>query len=203
MADDYERYLADINAFADFFGVNSKQRSSLEWFKNNLQFVYGRGDINKTDLITEVKEEKIPEDGLPGKMYMFRYLPKGKDKLPYWDAFPLVMSLSYKRSEMLGLNLHYLPPKYRIILFDKLLRVVNDKKLGDKARILATYDIMKASSKFRFFKPCIKKYLRTKMRSPLVIVPPKYWNIAVNLPTESFIKSGRNGVWKDSIDKIR
>ncbi len=62
---------------------------------------------------------------------------------------------------------------------------------------------MKASSKFRFFKPCIKKYLRTKMRSPLVIVPPKYWNIAVNLPTESFIKSGRNGVWKDSIDKIR
>jgi hypothetical protein len=88
-------------------------------------------------------------------------------------------------------------------LFDKLLRVVNDKKLGDKARILATYDILKASSKFRFFKPCIKKYLRIKMRSPLVIVPPKYWNIAVNLPTESFRKSSRNGVWKDSIDKIR
>jgi len=203
MADDYERYLADIEAFADFFGVDSKQRKSLDWFKNNIQYIYGRGDINRTDLLTEAKEEKIPEDGRPGKLYMFRYVPKGKDTLPYWDKFPLVMSMTYKRKEMLGLNLHYLPPKYRLVLFDKLLRVVNDKTMGDKARILATYDIMKSSSKYRFFRPCIKKYLRVKMKSPLVIVPPKYWNIAVNMPTEMFIKASRNKVWRDSINKIR
>ena len=104
---------------------------------------------------------------------------------------------------MMGVNLHYLPPKYREVFFAGLLSINSDKSLSDNARFKATYDILKASSKFRFFKPCIKKYLRDRIRSEMVIVPPKYWNIAISLPTEAFVKQKRQAVWKESINKIK
>lgn len=201
MADDIS-YFDEISQLAQFLGVESKQKESLDWFRDNMQYIYGRGEISKTDLIRQ-EYNKIKENGLPGKMYMFRYYPKGVDSLPYYDAFPLVVSLEFKRSHMLGLNLHYLPPKYRNILFKNLLSFNSDKTLSDQARFRATYTTLKSLSRLRYFKPCIKKYLPAQIRSAAIIIPPKYWMMAVNLPIDSFKKENRHKVWRDSINKIR
>ena len=41
----------------------------------------------------------------PGNMYMFFYDPKTKDKLPYYDRFPLVFPFRKTENGFMGLNL--------------------------------------------------------------------------------------------------
>ena len=200
---EYTEYMKEVQNVAEFFGVDSKERRSLKWFRDNIQYIYGRGDIARNDLIEEAQAARIMKDRRPGRMFMYRYSPKTKSTLPYWDAFPLVISLDYQPKHILGLNLHYLPPRYRNVFFAQLLSKVNDRSMSEDARILATYAMLKQSMRFRFFQPCIKKYLINRVRSKVVVVPPEHWNIAINLPTEAFIKENRRDVWRDSINKIK
>ena len=201
--DDYEAYMRETQQVAALFGVDSKERRSLKWFRDNISSIYGRGDIARDDLILEAAAANIAKDRRPGRMFMYRYSPKNKSTEPYWDAFPLVISLDYQPKSILGLNLHYLPPRYRNIFFAQLLSKVNNRSMSEDARILATYQYLKESMRFKYFKPCIKRYLIPRVRSKVVVVPPEYWSIAVNLPTEAFVKQNRLGVWRDSINKIK
>ena len=200
---EYTEYMKEVQSIAEFFGVDSKERRSLKWFRDNIQYIYGRGDIARNDLMAEAQAARIVKDRRPGRMFMFRYSPKTKSTLPYWDAFPLIISLDYQPKHILGLNLHYLPPRYRNVFFAQLLSKVNDRSMSEDARILATYAMLKQSMRFRYFQPCIKKYIINRVRSKVVVVPPEHWNIAINLPTEAFIKENRQGVWRDSINKIK
>ena len=74
-----------------------------------------------------------------GNLYWFNYKePLTKETLPYWDAEPLViMSSTFKNQNgqprVLGLNLHLLPPKTRIAVFNEVYNMHKnsfDKKLG-------------------------------------------------------------------------
>jgi hypothetical protein len=66
-----------------------------------------------------------------------------------------------------------------------------------------TYDILKGYSRFRFFKPCIKRYKTNRIRSDFLFIEPKHWYTALFLPTESFKKANRKRVWTESINKIK
>ena len=59
----------------------------------------------------------------PGNLYMFFYDPKTKEDLPYWDKFPMVLVLENYSDGFLGLNLHYLPPKFRVAFLTKLMKL--------------------------------------------------------------------------------
>lgn len=201
MADDLS-YLQEVYEVSNLFGINPKEKDSLDWFRDNIKSIYDRGEIMKMDMINQ-EYGKINKDARPGRLHMFRYSPKGKSVIPYYDAFPLVVSLKFDRKGMLGLNLHYLPPKYRTILFKNLLTFNSNPSMIDEARIRVTYDMLKGMSRLRYYKPCIKRYLSDYVRSKVAIIPPKYWTSAVNLPTDAFVKANRHTVWRDSINKIR
>ena len=65
----------------------------------------------------------------PGKIYTFRYDPKTKDRLAYYDTNPVVICLGNVRGYPnlnLGLNLNFLPYKIKIQLLDFI-----DKNLGE------------------------------------------------------------------------
>ena len=49
---------------------------------------------------------------------MFVYSPKLRNKLPYYDTFPLVLPLKNYNNGFLGLNFHYLPYALRLRLLD-------------------------------------------------------------------------------------
>ena len=55
-----------------------------------------------------------------GGLYFFFYNPKLRDDLPYYDIFPLVIPIEKYHDGFLGLNLHYLPIRYRQLLIQKL-----------------------------------------------------------------------------------
>lgn len=121
-----------------------------------------------------------------GKMYMFQYDAKTKDKLPVWDRFPCIIVIGINNDGFTGLNLHYLPYKYRAAFMDALYEFVSDEKYNAKTTFTATYPLLKASYRTRFVSVCIKRYLLSHVRSRIVNIPPKDWDTAMFLPVEQF-----------------
>jgi hypothetical protein len=161
-----------------------------------------KGVIPK-DIIEDHPErhERIPQFG---SMYMFGYMPLHKDKLPYYDIFPLVVPIDthIRSSEyFIGLNFHYLPHKERLILFDNMLKFTNQKE-GEDEQFIIDYNMLTKYSILRYYKPAIKKYLYRQMATKFTYIHPSEWSLALFLPTETFKKSNRKEIWDDSREKI-
>jgi hypothetical protein len=138
-----------------------------------------------------------------GGLYHFYYDPKGKDDLPYYDRFPLILALEKYPDGFLGLNLHYLPIKYRVAFLDKLLDYAILNADNEVKRLRVTYDILSASKRFKEFRPCIKRYLNDHIKSKILTIEPQEWDVAVFLPTHLFKGAKPAEVWKESVDEIR
>ena len=141
------------------FGNYSKE--ARNWFMTNVNNL-------RVDRSTMIRDEGTTSRTkfLPGRMYMFFYDPKTKDTLPYYDRFPLALLVGPAKGGYYGLNLHYLHPRIRAILLDRLMEysVGKDKNL----RLKLTYNILKASSRLKAFKPCFKHYLKKHIKSRMV-----------------------------------
>ena len=73
-------------------------------------------------------------------------------------------------------------------------------KVKTNTRLLkAKYDLLQSTRKFKEFRPCLKRYLGTQIRSRVVRVPMTEWEIAIFLPTEQFVKASKTEVWNESI----
>ena len=142
----------------------------------------------------------------PGKMLMYMYDAKHKETLPYFDKFPVIFPIQLYGDSFLGINLHYLPPVYRARLFDALFDTLNNQRLDSSTKMKISYDILNKAAKFKYFKPCVKKYLYSQVRSQLIEIPIHEWPTAMFLPMARFTKNGsyvsENKVWDDSVSKL-
>ena len=136
-----------------------------------------------------------------GNMYLFRYDAKWGEKLPYWDAQPLVIPFEPRSNGFLGINFHYLPFDLRKILLDKLLNFLDGNQNSQYLNF--AYNDIRDFTKFAEVKPTIKYYLNRHMRSRFLPIQTDEWNTAIYLPTEEFVKSTKFNVWLDSRRKIR
>jgi hypothetical protein len=137
-----------------------------------------------------------------GYMYAFKYDPKTKNDLPYYDTFPLIFPVRMDSDGFLGINFHYLPPVLRAKLMNALYSTLTNKKYDDTTKVKISYSILQSASKYRYFKPMLKKYLRSQVRSQFLEIQVNEWDIAIFLPTESFRKADTGRVWEDSRKQI-
>lgn len=142
---------------------------------------------------------------LPGKMYMFFYMPKGKDELPYYDMVPLVLPFDRDKTHFWGLNLHYLDYVTRFRLFKALLQICNATNLNEKTKLKYSWALIKDVSKMAPAHACVKQYLFTHVQSAFLEIKPNDWATAALLPLHRFVGATDQQVWKDSrkIAKIR
>ena len=138
----------------------------------------------------------------PGFMYLFQYDPKHKEDLPYYDRFPLIFPFEDQGDSFLAMNLHYLPHVYRARLLDYLYDLLNNEKYNETSKIRASYKLLNAASRYKYFKPCVKRYLHSHVRSRFLQIPANEWDIAMFLPLERFAKKSKNYVYKESKDII-
>jgi len=175
-------------------------RESVKWFMTKLANLKNTSRIPNT-----IKREEFRNTNrfIKGGLFFFNYDPKTKADLPYYDRFPLVLMLERYEDGFLGLNLHYLPIKYRVAFMDKLLDYGRFNEDGDPVRLRITYDILSATRRFKEFRPCIKRYLTSHIKSRILAVQPDEWETAVFLPVHQFKKAKPDKVWRDSIQEIR
>jgi hypothetical protein len=175
-------------------GVKGRAEKSREWFLKNLKNMrnLSRGQLLTDSMLTPTKKPKI------GRMFMFFYDPKGKETLPYYDKFPLVIMVEPTKNGFYGLNLHYLPPRMRAVFFDELIDRTNNTKFDETTRFRLTYDLLRGSRKLRAFQPCFKHYLLDHIASRVVEVPPTEWEIALFIPSDDFVGMNRQQIWKES-----
>ena len=140
----------------------------------------------------------LTQKTLPGRMYAFFYDPKHKKTLPYYDRFPLIFKIANTSGGFYGMNLHYLPPTLRAKLMDALYTLASDTRYDENTRLQLSYEMLNKSARFKFFKPTVKKYLNAHVKSRFVFIDATEWDIALFLPTERFVKSNKNNVWRES-----
>ena len=184
---------------------NTMSRESLNWLMKRVQSL--RNPYTMVRPLTKETHRYVRASDrqkfLIGGLYYFFYNPKTKNELPYYDTFPLVMPLKREPDGFIGLNLHYLPIKYRINFMRKLmpLAIYNDE--DEIKRIRITYPILDSSKRYREFRPCIKKYLYSHIRSKILSIEPQEWDIALYLPIQQFKKESAKTVWQESVEQIR
>lgn len=191
--------------------LNDHRKRTFDWYQSKakqIRSIARNIDPNLVDpktLMTAKPENIVKKSTLAekmiGKMIMYYYDPKHKKTLPYYDIFPLVFPIKLYKDGFLGINLHYINPFQRAVLFGNLMYQLFDKDEKDHLKI--SYQILKSASRLKLFKPCIKRYLYSHVRSRFVIVDPKEWNVAVMLPSARFQKASEQKVWQDSLEKIK
>ena len=154
----------------------------------------------KTTLMRD--RERLKNSSIIGKMYFYYYDPKTKDKLPYYDRFPLVIPVERYADGFLGLNLHYIHPKQRMILLDKLSETTNNDKYDSTTKLRISYEYLAASTKAFEAQPCIKRYLFNHIDSRFLEISADEWDIAALLPVETFVGATTSKVFADSRKKF-
>jgi len=178
--------------------ITPRSKESREWFMKKAKVLKG---ISREALM---KEEPLSSSGrqIIGSMQMFFYDPKFKQTLPYYDRFPLAIIVKPAKGGFLGLNLHYLPPILRAQFLDVLMDNVTSKKSED-AKFKLTTRLLAGTSSLELYKPCIKHYLTTHVKSKFAEVKAPEWEIATFLPTAQFEKATKQKVYNDSRRMLR
>src|SRR6056300_1384493 len=174
-------------------GVTPGSDNDIDWFRDKALSVNQVNVQKEMRNTAKLQNKLIPSD--IGRMYHFFYDPKHKDTLPYWDKFPLIFVIDFYQDGFLGLNLHYIPPIYRIRLMDAIYSIARDDKVRQSKKARMTYGLLKGAAKFKYFKPCIKRYLTNHVKSRYLYVPFEEWDIAAFLPTQRFQKAKKTRVW--------
>ena len=114
----------------------------------------------------------------------------------------LVIPIERYSDGFLGLNLHYIHPKQRIILLDKLSDVANNDEYNETTKLKISYSYLSAASRIFEATPCIKRYLFSHIQSRFLEITADEWDIAVMLPAENFVGASTSKVFSDSRKKF-
>lgn len=160
---------------------------SSKWFQNVIDKKITKANVNTDKIIKKASTDKNKRIQI-GKLYLFKYDPKTKEELPYYDIFPLIFIVKKAPGGFMGINIHYLPPYYRAVFMDALLNLASDKNKSNMTKLRITYQILNSTSKLRLYKVCLKRYLNSHVKTNFIEIPYNDWLHAVFLPLQSFKK---------------
>ena len=165
-----------MSIFDEISKLRKSGKEPYQWYRNRIKEL---GTPSQAQLI---RDGKITGRVNFGALNMFIYDPKLKNKLPYYDTFPLVLPIEKYRDGFLGINFHYLPYALRARLLSRL-----DPN--------ANYSALK---NVKLVKPTLKRYLNSNVRSRFRKLEEEDFMTAIMLPVQRFKKSSTNKVWSDS-----
>jgi hypothetical protein len=174
--------------------IPAKEQQSRMWYRDTASKFK---TVNEKSLMRG-DTDRIRSQPTIGHMYMFYYDAKHKETLPYFDRFPMIFPYKKVRGGFMGINLHYLPHILRAKLMDSLYDISSNDKYDETTKLRLSYDILSSAAKYKWFKPCIKQYLTSQVRSRFLYVYPAEWDIALFLPLERFQGATKSKVWADS-----
>jgi hypothetical protein len=185
--------------------IPREQERSVEWLRAHLDdFSAYTRQLSPRKTLKEIETEKrevagIAQTSVVGQMYMYHYSAKHYKTLPYWDRFPLSIIVSEAKGGFYALNLHYIPIVYRAKLFDALLDTLTTNQIvNEKSRLAITYNLLKSTQKYKYFRPCFKHYLTQHVKSKAHWIHPEDWWRTIFLENAQWQKASRTTVYFDA-----
>ena len=194
-----ESFLSKVSDTVRSGTVGKEVKRSAQWFQDKIKGLKGevKNRFSSTNAAKFYRESEKINDAVfkrrvsLGDMFCYYYNPKYRKTLPYYDMFPMIMLIAAEKETFLGINFHYLRPKWRAILLDRVTA-----KIGGG---------IPKWSKLRNIKqiaPTIKRYRFDHIMRKVIPIEEDEQEIAIFLPTERFKKSGKANVWSDSERKF-
>lgn len=169
---------------------------TTEWFED----VY----VKRIDDPVEERVGRLLE---VGKMYSFLYDAKHKKELEFWMYLP-TSSLCIghiegknKKLNAMCINTAYIPPKIRMLVLDKIVKVFNSMIIKQNEKLIKSgrfksqahmplfYDICKKILKDSGFEFAIRSYIYTRMKTkPLIISYEDWWKASVLTSNKYLLK---------------
>ena len=149
---------------------------SYDWYRKQVRSMTTPG---ARSLINKGKATLRPKYGI---MNLFGYDPKHKERLPYYDTFPLIFPLEPAKGGFIGLNFHYLPPLARVRFLRSLANTTNNNKFDKSTR----YRINWRNN--TFMRKTAKHYLFNHVRTSFLNITAEEMAIAIFLPVARFKK---------------
>lgn len=165
---------------------------SVQWYQAQVRKL---GQINTNQLL---RQGTLKNKILPGEMYLFKYDPKTKEQMKYYDMFPLVLPFKRAQGGFLGINIHYLPYLMRMKMLRLLSDYATDVNMNEDTRIRYNWRILESSTKLAPAAACVKRYLLNNVQTRFLKIPFPDWVIASQLPVEKFIGEQKSNVWRDT-----
>jgi hypothetical protein len=206
-----EFFLTIAQEFIDS-GKTQYTAQSLNWFKERVKQLQSSNEIPQEEVFTAlgsglqstINVSRTVSRVQTGYMYLYEYMPLNMQTLPYYDQFPLIIALESSNTDFMGLNLHYLPIRFRVYLYQKLGRLLNNRNYNVTTHWQRlSYEQLLPFTRYREAKPCIKRYKYRRVLSNIVTVFPVEWELALMLPLHRFKKAKEQTVWINSRQAIR
>lgn len=178
--------------------------SALRWYEQNAVDAYR--EITETNETDYRAKRQIIQNSIPdyyttlrryGSMWTFVYEAES-DRMEYWDRLPLIIRMIDNKddpSSFLGINLHYLYPRYRKILLMSLLTRLNTTLNDPEARILGMNMSRLSVFPNKYGRACIRRYKYDNIRRKPIRIPPEHWLKMIFLPTYQFVGARPTKVW--------
>lgn len=187
----HNKYVTIFEKVSDATGGEQK---TLSWYKDKVKSLAGEYKREQEKLIKQEKKDRrdeISDENIlrrtvkEGHLYFFEYKAKMK-YLPYYDQFPLVYVIKVDGDAFYGANLHYLKPKKRLKVVQKLERGMIDMPKG-----------------------IVHKYINGHCKSLFLDLAINEWETSIFLPVEDFVKTRGSGripydrelVWEEIEEK--
>ena len=200
MAEVQESFLSKVSDAIKTGTVGQEVRRSAQWFQDKIKGLKGglRNQFSSTNAAkfyreaeTKVNPNLLKRRAELGDLFCYYYNPKYRATLPYYDMFPMIMLIGAEKDTFLGINFHYLRPKWRAVLLDRV-----SAKIGN---VLPRWSKLR---QIRQIAPTIKRYRFDHIMRRVVPIEENEQEIAIFLPTERFKKSAKAKVWADSERKF-
>jgi hypothetical protein len=192
--------------------TEDQEVASLRWYEQYTVEAYR--EITETSERSYKDKQRILQNSIPeyytpiqkaGTMWSFLYEAES-DRLQFWDRIPLVLRMIDNKDDtntFMGMNLHYLYPRYRKVLLLSLLRRVTGDLENENARITK----LNSSSLFKFpdkyGRACIRRYKYDNIRRKPIRIPPEHWLKMIYLPTYHFVGGRPNKVWAKTYETMK
>ena len=179
---------------------------SIRWYRQKVQELLPKPQVRR--MIREgYKTQKVTVRPNFGMMNLFYYRPKGAEKLPYYDIFPLVIPMGRRLNDgFVGINFHYLSVPQRWLLLERLLMFQMPSELDSFDSEEGAGEVMalfwSKIKRKRGVKPIVRRYLTKNIQSYFLKIELSEMLIALAIPMERFYTGKWGGKKRYVAEKV-
>ena len=179
---------------------------SIRWYRQKVQELLPKPQVRRM-LREGFKTQKVTVRPNFGMMNLFYYRPKGAEKLPYYDIFPLVIPIGRRLNDgFVGINFHYLSVPQRWLLVERLSMFQVPSELDSFDTEEGAGDVMalfwSKIRRKRGVKPIVRRYLTKNIQSRFLKIELSEMLIALAIPMERFYRGKWGGKKRYLAEKV-